>query len=208
MFFPIFTTLGIIIASFSIYMRHSRKNIDAGIKELWKRELEANSVRKQPLTDIVYIEPDFSKLPLNPESPDDPDDNIRDYQKKLLALKDKKIVNLSGISNTDLKLKYGVANLDYLSSCDENFLELVKYLYLWGNALYEQGRIQEAKQVLEYGVSVHSDVKGNYRLLAQIYADEFDFCSIELLSADAEKLTAPTRDSIVKMLKTTDYFHE
>ena len=26
--------------------------------------------------------------------------------------------------------------------------------------------------------------------------------------ADAEKLTAPNRDSIVKMLKTTDYFHE
>ena len=125
MFFPIFTTLAIIIASFSIYMRHSGKNIDAEIKELWKRELEANSVRKQPLTDIVYIEPDFSKLPLNP---DDPDENIRDYQKKLLALRDKKIVNLSGISNTDLKLKYGVANLDYLSSCDENFLELVKYL--------------------------------------------------------------------------------
>ena len=208
MFFPIFTTLAIIFAAFSIYMRHSGRKIDSDIKMLRERELEANSVRKQPLTDIEYIEPDFSKLPFDPENPGDPDDNISDYQKKLLSLNDKKIVNLSGVSNTDLKLKYGVANLDYLSSCDENFLELVKYLYLWGNALYEQGRIQEAKQVLEYGVSVHSDVKGNYRLLAQIYADEFDFCSIELLTADAEKLTAPNRDSIVKMLKTTDYFHE
>ena len=126
LFFPIFTTIGLILAFFSVYMRRSRKSIDSELKEFWDRELQANSVRKQPLTDIQYVEPDFSMLPFD-EAPSD--DSIKDYQDKLLALKDKKIVNLAGVSNTDLKLKYGVANLEYLSSCDNNFIELVKYLY-------------------------------------------------------------------------------
>ena len=203
MVFPIFTTIAIVFAAFSIFMKRSRKSIDSDIKDLWALELKANNVRKQPLTDIEYIEIDFAALPF--DAPDDNDD-IWVYQNKILALKDRKIVNLSGISNTDLKLRYGVANLEYLSSCDENFLELVKNLYLWANALVEQGRIDEAKQVLEYGVSIHTDVKSHYKLLADIYAADFDFQSIDRITAEAEKITASNRDAIVKMLKSTDYF--
>ncbi len=187
-------------------MRRSRKSIDSELKEFWDRELQANSVRKQPLTDIQYVEPDFSMLPFD-EAPSD--DSIKDYQDKLLALKDKKIVNLAGVSNTDLKLKYGVANLEYLSSCDNNFIELVKYLYLWANALFESGRKEEALQVLEYGVfSIHTDVRSHYKLLADIYASDFDFEAIDRITKEAEKLTSPNRDAIVKTLKKEDYFHE
>ncbi|MCR4658394.1 MAG: hypothetical protein K5770_19510 [Lachnospiraceae bacterium] len=205
MFFPIFTTIGLILAFFSVYMRRSRKGIDSELKNFWDRELKANSVRKQPLTDIIYIEPDFSALPFD-EAPSD--DAVKDYQDRLLALKDKKIVNLSGVTNTDLKLKYGVANLDYLSSCDENYTELVKNLYLWANALYSSGKKEEAVKVLEYGVfDIHTDVRSHYRLLADIYASDFDFEAIEKETLEAEKLTSQNRDAIVKMLKSEDYFH-
>ncbi len=176
------------------------------LKEFWDRELAANSVRKQPLDDIVYIELDLSKLPFDPSPADE---SIKDYQEKIASLEGKKIVNLTGISNTDLKLRYGVANLDYLSSCDDNYMELVKYLFLWANILFEQGRAEEAKQVLEYGVySIHTDVRSHYKLLADMYADEFNFEAIDRITKEAEKIASPNRDSIVKMLKETDFFKE
>ena len=205
MFFPIFTTLALLLASFSVYMRRSQKSMNSELKELWDRELKANSVRKQPLTDIEYTELEPDALPFDPDTSND---NIRDCQNRIMALADKRIVNLSGISNTELKLRYGVANLDYLSACDENFLELVKYLWLWANALHEEGRLDEAKQVLEYGVSIHTDVKSHYKLLADIYAADFDFRSIERITDEAQKITSPNRDAIVKMLKSTDYFRD
>lgn len=38
------------------------------------------------------------------------------------------MLNLSSMSNTDLKLEYGVANLDELSACDDRFPHLNEML--------------------------------------------------------------------------------
>ena len=40
----------------------------------------------------------------------------------------RKLLNLSGISNTDLKLQYGHANLDLLAEYDQNFSNLLRCL--------------------------------------------------------------------------------
>ena len=198
MFFPIFTTIALVFAVFSFYMKRSVKNVDKDNREFWEKELRANSVRRQPLTDIVYIEPDLSALPFDETSTDD---NIVDYQNRIRALADKKIVNLSGISNTDLKLKYGAANLDYLSSCDENYMELVKYLYLWANYLLNEGKTAEAKQILEYGATLPTDVKAHYKLLADLYVEEFDFEALDRLTEAAKKIPSSAGEGIVEMLQ-------
>ncbi|MCR4922642.1 MAG: hypothetical protein K5931_01395 [Lachnospiraceae bacterium] len=205
MFFPIFTTVLIVFGLFKIYIRMSGKKVDNSAKDFLERESRANGVRRQPLTDIKYIELDLSMLPIDLDTDDE---ELKAYQDKVVSMEGKKISNLSSYTNTDLKFKYGPANLDYLTQCDQNFLELVRELYRWGDYLYKKGELEKAVKVLEYGVTIHSDVKSNYKLLADIYANSFDFASIDRITKEAEKIESPNRDSIIEMLKCTDYFKE
>ena len=82
----------------------------------------------------------------------------------LQSLKGKKILNLTGISNTDLKLSYD------LTEYDDNFTTLVKAIALIGHNLLEHKDIEDATTFLEYGISIKSDISSNYIDLAIIYA--------------------------------------
>ena len=86
-------------------------------------------------------------------------------------MKDKKILNLSGISNTDLKLEYGAANLNLLSEYDENYTTLCRLLNTLGQRLYETGCPAEARKVLEFAVSTGSDMNSTYKTLCSIYIE-------------------------------------
>ena len=52
------------------------------------------------------------------------------------ALKEKKILNLSGFTNTDLKLEYGVGNLTELTDYDNNYVTLSRSLHLGRGSSY------------------------------------------------------------------------
>lgn len=58
----------------------------------------------------------------------------------------------------------------------------------------------DAVKLLEYGVSIGTDVRLNYELLGQIYADNNDFAKIENLRATAETLNSLSKEPILRML--------
>jgi hypothetical protein len=78
-------------------------------------------------------------------------------------------MNLSDITNTELKLKYGVANINLLSEYDYTYTILVSILQKWAERLYEQGNKKDCISVLEYAVACYTDVTKSYKLLAEIY---------------------------------------
>lgn len=90
----------------------------------------------------------------------------------LRSLSTQKIVNLTGYTNTDLKLSYGTANITCLTEYDQNYTLLVSTLQKWAEALYRGGAKKECRQVLEYAVSVGTDVSHTYFLLADLYDEE------------------------------------
>lgn len=90
----------------------------------------------------------------------------------LRSLSTQKIVNLTGYTNTDLKLSYGTANITCLTEYDQNYTLLVSTLQKWAEALYRGGEKKECRQVLEYAVSVGTDVSHTYFLLADLYDEE------------------------------------
>ena len=51
---------------------------------------------------------------------------VEDYKQIILTLKDLPIVNFTGISNTELKLRYGAPNIDLLTQYDQNYTLLVR----------------------------------------------------------------------------------
>lgn len=178
--YPIFTIFAIFGLFTFVFMRRSSNDVFKKNEEFLERERAANSVRKQPLTDLKYINFDFSSFP--EIQTDDEYILERLNTLKILSEDDNKIVNLSGYTNTDLKIKYGVANLTILTEYDQNFTSLCRCLYELGKRLYDQGDIQNAKLFLEFGIQCETDLKSHYSLLADIYEQNMQYKDIVALS--------------------------
>ena len=72
------------------------------------------------------------------------------------------------ISNTDLKLQYGTANLEILTENENNFLEFVALLPDYATELVEAGQKESAIMLLEFAVSVNADSRKIDNLLASL----------------------------------------
>lgn len=167
-------------------------------QSFWSKERAANNVRKKPLDDLNYIAIPFEKLPCDCHASEPA---IADILDSLHVLSERKIVNLTGITNTDLKLTYGTANITALTEYDQNFTALVTTLHKWAETLYELGAVPEAKTILEYAVSVDSDVSTSYELLASIYTDAGETAALDALIKHAENLSSPSGKIIVRKLR-------
>ena len=168
--------------------------------DFFQKESEANSVKKRDISTLPYIIPDEALLNLTSE-----DASINELLSTLRSFKDKKILNLTGISNTDLKLKYGTANITELGACDDNFAELCKVLYALGKAYYDTGDINTSKRFLEYAVGIRTDITDNYVLLANIYRDNNEENRIRDLINIAGTLNSLSKQTII--LKLNDLVH-
>lgn len=166
-------------------------------REFWNRERKANEVRRQDISNLPYIQVPVDSLPLSLSD----NAQIQEFQTAIQQLSDKKILNLTGISNTELKLQYGPSNLETLTEYDSNFTTLVRTISNWGQCLYELGQITEARTVLEYGISCKTDIKNNYILLAKIYKDNHEISKITDLIATAESLNTLMKSSIISSLQ-------
>lgn len=163
----------------------------------WEREREANSVRRKPIDHLDYIKiPDT--LPFETASTND---IIEGAVAQIKALSSEKILNLTGYTNTDLKLKYGTANITELTEYDNHYTTLVTTLQKWADALLDANLEKEAVSVMEYSVSIGCDIGKPYRLLAVRYLKENRIDDYESLIAKAEELRSINKNSIVRSLR-------
>lgn len=188
----------IFLAVFTMKRRKVEKRDADAAQEFWDREHTANLTPAQDISHLDYI--DFSGVTL-PFSRFE-DEKLKQYEKQVLDLKDQKILNLSGFTNTELKLHYGAANLNRLMAYDQNFLILVRTLHQWGQRLYELSCKKEAAEVLTYAVSIGSDIKASFELLLSIYQESGDRAEIDALRQYASRLKTLRRASILALLES------
>jgi len=186
----------IILSLFSLFRNRSHRSIQESQESFWEKEQRANQTRKQDISALAYIKLPLDALPLGRYD----DESLTCYEDALRDLSSQPICNLNGISNTDLKLQYGAANLPALTECDTNYSTLLALLANYGEKLYELSHRTEAKQVLEYALSLGTDVGKNYELLAAIYEEEGHPGQIESLRSLAENLTSIRKNSILRKL--------
>lgn len=196
--FPFLASFLVFSALITYELRKSRRIEEKSMKNFLEKENAANSVRKKDLDGLPYISIPLEDFPMNVLC--DRDD-IKEIHHQLNTLSTKKIVNLTGISNTDLKLTYGTANITVLTEYDQNYTVLARTLYKWGKLLYEADLVPQAKQVLEFGIETGSDISGNYKLLATIYKQEGNDNSIQELMDKASTLNSLMKNSIISSLK-------
>lgn len=186
----------IIIVAWS--SRRQRAIAEQKEQEFWDREKRANSVRKKSLDGLDYVKIPLDKLPMN-MLPDN--EKAREYEELITYLSTQPVVNLTGFTNTDLKLEYGTANITPLSQYDQNYTTLVRTLQQWAELLLKADLTAEAEIVLAYAISIGTDVSHTYYALAQIYASRAEYERIAGLIRRAETLRSALSKSIVRTLQ-------
>lgn len=170
-------------------------------KQFWEREKQANSTRRKPLDDLVYITIPLAELPT--EACSDRED-VQECLDVIRTLAQETVVNLTGYTNTDLKLMYGAPNITALTQYDQNYTMLARTLQKWASLLYAQGLADEARAILEFAVSTRTDVSGTYRLLASIYRAQGEPEKVAGLMRTVETLPDAARKIIGRILQESD----
>ena len=195
--FPILASVIIFCLVINHAIRKNNRRQQALEDSFWERERQANATRRQSLDGLNYIKIPLSELPLD-LLPDN--ETIQGYVETVRALAETAIVNLTGYTNTDLKLQYGAPNITLLTQYDQNYTVLVSTLQLWADALLKDGHTEEAVKIMEFAVSVETDVSRTYYRLAEYYLSLGRPEELSRLTQTAQKLRSSNRDQILRQL--------
>lgn len=194
---PFFLVLFIIfIIWFRYEYKKGMKGSSDSLNAFLEKEKRSNLVPKADISDLPYISVPSECLTFHDTS----DEELIEYEKHFHDLSEKKILNLTGITNTDLKFKYGTGNLPLLTEYDNNYTDLARSIVKYGRSLYNNGFIEDAKKVLLFGINIHTDVSANYTLLASIYKEENNEAGITKVIDAANALASMTKDSLLNSL--------
>ena len=191
-------SLIVFILFLSVRIKRQSKIQQNNEKSFWERERLANSVRKKPLDNLNYIQIPLETFPTHIMQEDE---TVLECINLLEALTAQKIVNLTGLSNTDLKLEYGTANITVLTEYDQNYTLLVRTLQKWADTLIAAGYAEEAAILMEFAVSTRTDISRTYYQLADYYVSRRKSEKIQWLKDTADSLQSSNRNSILNHLK-------
>lgn len=163
LFLIIFLILLILLA---FHYKRSARNQETIQQSFWERESAANATPGIDLDTLTYITIPLDRFPIGRISGAE----IQNLEQQLKQLSTRRILNLTGKTNTELKEEYGVPNLETVQTYGESFDQLTLVLKKYGEALLAENCFSDAVKVLEFGVAVKTDVSQNYILLGKCYA--------------------------------------
>ena len=191
--------LGLMVAIFCLVSffrkRHDRFQEETD-ERFWERESEANLVRRKDISGLSYINIPFEDFSIGVFS----DEKLSEAEQRLSTFAGKKILNLTGLTNTDLKMQYGPANLPTLMEYDQNFTEMLLALTDYSNCLIELNHMDKAVPVLEFCIRVGSDVSSHYTILGNYYKSGGQTAKLKDLRDKVSALNSLTKSSILQKL--------
>lgn len=187
-----------LLATIAFFRKRNDRHQQETKEAFWEREQKANLVRRQDISGLPYINIPFEDFSIGAFS----DENLTEAEQVLETFRDKKILNLTGQSNTDLKLQYGPANLPALTEYDQNFTDMLHALTNYSNRLIELEHMDVAIPVLEFCINVGSDVSSHYTTLANYYKAGGQNAKLDVLREKASALNSLTKTSILQKLDT------
>ena len=184
----------VVIIVLGYYRSKVTQSQDNAEKAFWEKELAAGNTRRQDLEKLDYITIPLEQFPLGLNT---------DAEKELVALSKERIKNVQGLSNTELKLQYGTANLDELSSYESNFIRLQQVVLEYAKELCTADRRADAIHILEFMLQNGGDISGLYLELATLYQQEGCEEKVQHLFTTIDQNFAQGPDqSTAKRLKT------
>lgn len=202
-YFPMFFLLALIFTAWLAFERaKSSRQDEERTRAFWQRENDANNTRRKNLDTLTYIQVPYWIFSdsLSSSLPTD-DAELNRCNDIFQTLMSQRILNLTGMTSTDIKMEYGPANLAKLDEYDQNFTLLAQTIYAYGERLHTLGFDHEAMRVLRFGIDSLSDISGNYKLLATLYIKYGQEEKISELKETATKLNSLLKNSIIKYLE-------
>ncbi len=197
MIFPFFTAFLLFVIILALRYRQLYKRMEEKDKSFWNRENEANRHVVYDLTNLEYITIPLDKFPLDFSD----DSRLKSIKSTLTDLSEKNILNITGKTNTDLKLEYGANNFDKIVDAGDNFDTLVITLNSYSDFLIENELFNQAIEVLEYAVSIGTDTSSTFTRLASLYLGQNDQPKIDSLIATVEERSnLPLKATILKTI--------
>lgn len=183
----------IFVLILNYFIRKSNQSHQNSEDGFWEREQKANFTRRQDISNLNYITIPPEIIPQNLHT---------DAEKILIDLSSQKMLNLTGRTNTDLKLQYGAANLETLSEYDNNFTTFVQAVPMYAKELTAAGQTGKARQLLEFAVSCQADSRSIYTQLADLYQQSGQSDKIQGLIESAGELRSLDGPVIIEKLKS------
>jgi len=147
---------------------------------LMEEERLANRARKREIGADVLVTPDLNKLPFGKHTGHTAVTAAADAARAAAA---QPMARFDGMSNNDLKLMYGVSNLDTIIGMEESCRRFITAMIRWAEELVAIGDRQSAEAVLNETVRLRSDFAAGYILLTDIYAARNDTDAVRGLRA-------------------------
>ncbi len=161
--FPMLALFIIFLLVLTFFRRKSDAAQAKADEAFWSKERNANATRRKNLDELDYITIPVEKLPLDADSPS---------CQTILTLSEKRLFHPGSMTNTELKLQYGAANLEALSEYESDYIRLEQALDAYATELLEKRRSQDATRILEFAVSTGCDIGHIYLTLAAIYKEQ------------------------------------
>ena len=171
-----------------------RQNIS---EAFWEREEQSNHTRNKDISGLPMFRPDESRIPMAETE----DENITYYQGKVKNAVGLPMMNLSGDTNTDLKLAYGTGNFNTLSEYDQNFNDFLMNMSNLGKAYFTAGLLQEAADAYAFCLDSGSGKSTDYEALAKIWFAMGTPEKISELIANAERSELPRKAALISRLR-------
>ena len=120
-------------------------------EDYWERERRASFSPSAVIDNLPYLSIDESIIPAS--GPNDSEE-LTAVLNELRSLKNEKMIDLSDMTNTDLKIKYGTANFTILAKADADFSLFISDCEKAADLLSNAGRTEEAYRLLDYSASL------------------------------------------------------
>lgn len=186
-----------IVLVFMIVIRIQIKRSDKKQRKdelsFWAREEEANFTRRQNIDNLPYISITENVKDITRKYPED------EGSVKILPLinTESRILNLNGIPNTELKMRYGAPNINLLTEYDKNFTDLITGLQTLCSSVSDDEKIT----LLEFATDIGTDISVSYEELADLYIKNNEPSKIHLLIKKAERIDNIRGPRIIEKMK-------
>ena len=146
-----------------------------------EEERRANSSRRKEIPAELYIIPDLDKLPFNKFTGPGYEDAAAAAEAVNKKSSRPMIKFDKSMTNNEIKLMFGVANLEEVAVMEENYTDFIRAMIRWAEILFSRGEYIDAGAVLLETVRLKSDFSKSYTLLADVYIKTEDHAGFTAL---------------------------
>lgn len=193
----IFICILIFVLWIRYQVNHSSHIVESSSEAFWKREDEANHTRNVSIDSLDYIIVPIDQLPQYETN----DPRLEELQNILTDIASTQILNLSGFTNTDLKLKYGTGHFTYLAQCDANYHTLIHTIEKLGAFHMDNNHTDAAIAYYEYAVLCNSENSQTYVSLVKLYASKDNIPAIDALQLKLKQSDYKQKAYILKKVE-------